>query len=540
MPIRQVIDFTEAATTPSRSIHLAEVHLFAGVPLLLTLTLFAAPAATSAAAAADTAMGLTESVELRVLIDTVLIRGNVRTRERVIRRELLFGAGERLDAATLRESERNLRSLLYLGSARISTRPAATGTDSGATQVLVDVEDLYSRALSPVFSGELDELSYGIVALDYNFLGLGQLARLELRHDPVAGNRGSLTYQVPRFRGSRTALATEIGVGQEGHDVGLSLFQPYYALSTRWTYGVTVFNYEAIQRLYSDRGLAARYEERVGGGGLWVGHSWTRGSVKIRPSFRITASDRRFQTTRSALTYAPAGRRRVLPSAGLTIWRPKYARVRYVRSLGPVEDLQTGSWMALRAGVSHRSLGSDRNYPFFLIQLSPRFQRGDGTFAFLSFRTSTRIREGGYYNLFTATQLSAYVRAASRHTLALRLRLDTVDRPEHETQFLLGVDRGLRGYPPRSLDGGRRFLVNAEFRPTLYARPAWVLAAAVFADGGTAWTPGESSPDLEIALGAGGRLGLPKIYDTPVLRVDLARGLGDGVWQVSFGLGQYF
>ena len=199
MPIRQVIDFAEAATTPSRSIHLAEVHLFAGVPLLLTLTL--AAAATSAAAAADTAMGLTESVGLRVLIDTVLIRGNVRTRERVIRRELLFGAGERLDAATLRESERNLRHLLYLGSARISTRPAATGTDSGATQVLVDVEDLYSRALSPVFSGELDELSYGIVALDYNFLGLGQLARLELRHDPLAGNRGSLTYQVPRCRG---------------------------------------------------------------------------------------------------------------------------------------------------------------------------------------------------------------------------------------------------------------------------------------------------------------------------------------------------
>jgi hemolysin activation/secretion protein len=102
------------------------------------------------------------------------------------------------------------------------------------------------------------------------------------------------------------------------------------------------------------------------------------------------------------------------------------------------------------------------------------------------------------------------------------------------------VDRGLRGYPPRSLDGSRRLLVNAEFRPTLYARPAWVLAAAVFADGGSAWTPGESSPDFKMAVGAGGRLGLSKIYNTPVLRVDLARRTGDGVWQVSFGLGQYF
>jgi len=492
----------------------------------------------SAIAATATQTGQREPGELRVFIDTVLIRGNVRTRDRVIQRELLFKAGQRLDAALLRESERNLRRLLYLGSARISTRPAAS--DSGATQVLVEVEDLYSRALSPVFSGELDELSYGLVGLDYNFLGLGQLARLELLHDPVAGNKGSLTYQVPRLGGSRTALTTDIGVGQEGHDLGLSLFQPYYALSTRWAYGITAFSHEAIQRLYSDRGLAARYQERVEGGRLWIGHSWTRGNVKFRPNLRVSVSARRFQTTTSVFSYAPEDRRRVLPSVGLTVWKPKYARGRYIRSLGPLEDLQTGSWMALRAGLSHRSFGSDRNYPFFLVQLSPRFQFDDGAFTFLSFNASARLRDGGYANLFTSSQLSAYVRATSRHTLALRLRLDTVDRAEVETQFLLGVDRGLRGYPPRSLDGSRRLLVNAEFRPTLYARPAWVLAAAVFADGGSAFTPGESSPDFKMAVGAGGRLGLSKIYNTPVLRVDLARRTGDGVWQVSFGLGQYF
>ena len=45
-------------------------------------------------------------------------------------------------------------------------------------EVTVSVEDLYSRALSPLISGQIDELSFGVVALDYNFRGRGQRLRL--------------------------------------------------------------------------------------------------------------------------------------------------------------------------------------------------------------------------------------------------------------------------------------------------------------------------------------------------------------------------
>ena len=43
-----------------------------------------------------------------------------------------------------------------------------------------------------------------------------------------------------------------------------------------------------------------------------------------------------------------------------------------------------------------------------------------------------------------------------------------------------------------------------------------------------------------MGFGAGGRIGLPRVYNTPVMRVDLAYGAGDGAWQLSFGIGQYF
>ena len=102
---------------------------------------------------------------------------------------------------------------------------------------------------------------------------------------------------------------------------------------------------------------------------------------------------------------------------------------------------------------------------------------------------------------------------------------------------LLGGDSGLRGYLPRHFDGDRRLTASVELRPVFLRHTDWALGGTLFADGGGAW---DGSPSLHASFGAGLRLGLPRIYDTPVLRADVAHGLSGGVWQLSFGLGQYF
>ncbi len=117
---------------------------------------------------------------LSAQIDTILITGNIRTRTEIVRRELLFAAGDRLDTNLVAESARKLRALPFLGDARVRVR-----REGDAAVVHVEVEDLYSRALSPQFAGDLDELSYGLIGLDYNFLGRGQTAEITVHHDAV-------------------------------------------------------------------------------------------------------------------------------------------------------------------------------------------------------------------------------------------------------------------------------------------------------------------------------------------------------------------
>lgn len=468
-----------------------------------------------------------------LIIRHIAIEGTVRTRAEIIRRELLFQSGDRLDSLALSETERNLRQLLFLGDVRILVRP-----DSAWADLTVQVEDLYARALSPLLSGNVRELSYGLTALDFNLLGRGQIAQVTLFHDAVTGNSARAFYRNPRLQSSRHVLTTDLGLAEEGHHAFVAIAQPFYALSTPWSYGLSAYDQKRIQRRYSGGALIARYADRISGGALHLTRS-TGDRTKIRPGIALSVSDRRF-APKPGYAYTPSNRRRVLPSASLTLWRPRYEKQTFVRELGRIEDLQIGSWITGVVGLSATAIGSDRNFVFYRLQVAPRFKLSDDIFAFGDIGISGRRQSDTYADLHTHAQLALYARIHAIHTIAFRTRLDALARSEDADQLLLGLDHGLRGYLPRRFDGTRRYIANLEARPTLYRHPRFALSGAVFLDAGDAWTPANASPALNAAAGGGLRLCFTRIYDQPILRADLSYALRDRAWQIALGLGHYF
>ncbi|MFA6111763.1 MAG: hypothetical protein WDA75_23625, partial [Candidatus Latescibacterota bacterium] len=450
----------------------------------------------------------------------------------VIRREVLLVPGDSLDLARLAENERNLRRLLFLGEPRIAVLP----TDDGV-ELRVEVIDLYARALAPLVSGELDALGYGATAMDYNLLGTGQQVRLTAQHDPVTGNRYELGHYLPRLGRGPLAITNSLAVGDEGHDALAEVAHPFRTLEDRQAWGLQVSSHEESQRLYAAGEQSGRYRDRLDNAAAWFTGSWGD-RLKIRPTLRLSLSNRRFDEATPG-TVLPHDRRRFLPAVGLTLWQPRYRQTRFVHALGPLEDLQTGSWAAVLGGVSARTLGSDRTFAFLQAHLSPRAAVGRG-YALASLYASGRWSEAGLYHLFLQAEGLAYLRFGAAHSLALRLRADALHRPEDEAQLLLGLDQGLRGYAPRQFDGTRRLLATAEARPTLYRGSRWVLAGALFAEAGSAWTPGQTKAEGHGTCGAGVRVGLPQVYHTPVLRGDLAWPWGRRELQVSVGIGQWF
>lgn len=468
------------------------------------------------------------------VIASVEVQGNTRTHTPAILRELQFRSGDTLNTTLVAESERILRRLLFLGRVQISTQ--AAGPDS--VHVVVEVDDLYARALSPLFSGDAEEISAGTLAVDYNLFGRGQYLQATAFDDARAGRRITTQYRNPRFGGSRIRLAAEMGWAEEGHTVSASLSQPFFALSTPWAFGVSASSHQARSRLYRGGTLTEMYEDQRQAASAWLVRSYGD-RLKIRPGIQLRVSDRTF-ASKSPFTYQPEDRRRVTPSLILTLWQPSYRTQRFIQYLGPEEDFQTGSSASIQIGLSAQAIGSDRGYRFASLRVAPRLAAG-GWFLLTNFSIQSRWRQGGYESLLSNSSARLFGRLLAwpfTPTLAARLSLSTLSRPEDSgSQYLIGGDSGLRGYVPRRFDGSRRLTANVELRPLFVRRSGWALGGAVFADVGGAW---DQEPSLHAALGSGLRLGLPRLYNTPVMRLDLARGFNGGVWQISFGLGQYF
>ncbi|MDE2808362.1 MAG: hypothetical protein OXN90_08070, partial [Gemmatimonadota bacterium] len=403
-------------------------------------------------------------------IHRIVIHGLERTDEQVIRRELLFAAGDVLDSTRVAETERNLRHLLFIGEVHIRLLNRPEGVE-----VTVSVEDLYSRAFSPLISGQIDELSFGAVAVDYNFRGRGQRLRLGFENRAISGPWAELLFAEPRLNGSRRALAAQLAAGAEGHAHALTFSQPFATLADRRAYGFSLFSQQAMQRLYSEGQLKTRYQDALDGGRIWLTRSYGE-QTKVRPSVQSQVSRRRF-TANTSDGYAPSDQTRIAPSVGLLVWRPRYKRTRYMRDLGPLEDLQTGSWLSLRWGFVHRALGSDRTFSFYQAQLAPRFEPTKRSYAELTFFASAYRGEGKFYNLFASASATTYLRLGGAHSLALRTSWEALHRSEDADQLLLGLTHGLRGYAPRRYDGTRRVIFNVEARPTLVRRPWYTLAS---------------------------------------------------------------
>ncbi len=476
--------------------------------------------------------GRTRAADDLQRIHRIVIHGLERTDEQIIRRELLFAAGDVLDSTRVAETARNLRRLFFIGEVHIRLLNCPDGVE-----VTVSVEELYSRALSPLISGQIDELSFGVIALDYNFRGRGQRLRLGLEDQAISGPWAELLLAEPRLGGTRCALAAHLGAGAEGHDHALTLARPFATLADRRAYGFSLSSQKAVRRLYLEGRLKMRYQDALDSGRIWLIRSYGA-QTKIRPSVQLRVTRRRF--TASSMGPAPSDRTRIVPSVGLLVWHPRYKRTRYMRDLGPLEDLQTGSWLSLHWGFVHRALGSDRTFSFYQAQLAPRFEPTKRSYAELTLFASTYRGEGKFYNLFASASATAYCRLRVAHSLALRTSWEVLHRSEDVAQLLLGLERGLRGYAPRRYDGTRRVLFNLEARPTWVRRPWYTLAGAAFVDCGAAWTPNSKKANLVCSPGLGIRLGWPKVYNTPVFRGDIAYGLDESTYVLSVGLGQYF
>jgi len=114
----------------------------------------------------------------RVYIERIVIRGNTRTRDYVIRREFEIGEGDAYNRVLIDKAEKRLNSLGYFKKVKVTNEPGST---SDRIIIIVDVEDQPTGSFS-VSGGysTTDGFIAEVAVTETNFMGRGQFVRLSV------------------------------------------------------------------------------------------------------------------------------------------------------------------------------------------------------------------------------------------------------------------------------------------------------------------------------------------------------------------------
>jgi outer membrane protein insertion porin family len=143
----------------------------------------------------------------RVYIEQINIRGNVRTRDHVIRREFDVAEGDPYNRALIARAERRLKNLSYFKEVKINTEPGSA-PDRVVINVVLEEQSTGEFSVAGGYStadGFMGEVSIG----ERNLLGLGLYAKAAIQYGQNASGY-QLSFVEPYLLGYRVAWGLDL------------------------------------------------------------------------------------------------------------------------------------------------------------------------------------------------------------------------------------------------------------------------------------------------------------------------------------------
>ena len=456
-------------------------------------------------------------------------RWHVVTKDRVIKKQLLFESGDEYSGQRVEESERILRGNTYLYDARIEP----VGYENGVVDLVVRTRDVWTLSpdISVSRSGGENRTKFGLE--DTNLLGRGQLIRVA-RVEDVERTSKSIEFADKHLGSSWVSGFFKVADNSDGDLFLLSAVRPFYSLDTRWSAGGTVIADERRDALYFLGDEAAEYQlEREYGSafggwsrgfdGGWV-RRWTAGVVHDESRF--------FDVPNPTLPAAiPEDRKLVYGFVGLEILEDQFETSKNHDQIEQTEDFYMGTRFAATLGWSDEAFGADRDALIYTARASHGFGSLDRNALLLSMSAAGRIESGDTRNAIVAADLRYYRKQSAKWLFFATLSGTAGHALDLDTTVQLGGDSGLRGYPLRYQSGESKLLLTLEQRyfTDWYPFRLVRIGAAVFADVGRVWgrNPlGDEPYEWLSDVGLGLRFAPTRSSTGKMIHLDIAFPLG--------------
>jgi hypothetical protein len=412
---------------------------------------------------------------------------HIESRRITVRRDILFRAGEKVDARLVRETERSLRSRGYIREARIDP---VRGND-GRLVARVMVDDAWSLRAGAKFRYEGGDVEWGLDVEEANLFGRGKTLLLgyeETKERSIA----TIAYKDPRLFGSWWKFGAGYADLSDGHRKFLTFGLPFFSLESRWAFGLLGFREKSTVRVYDLGEELFRYPAEFDRSSL---EAWKRVFRGGRRALRLGLEYR--------LERAEYGEPLVFPGAPLTpveaddrdlrgllvhghYLEDRHIRARNLSSIGVTEDINLGWDLRIAAGMYARALGGESDAPTGEAAVRKSWRAwSDGTVK-LAARASGRYEDDAWQDSGYGAALLGFDQRLPRQTLAARVAYDGAVHPAPESILYIGASDGLRGYVNDFAPGDRRWVASLEDR-IVTDWILWGMAQAgfvIFADAG--------------------------------------------------------
>ena len=282
-----------------------------------------------------------------------------KSKEIIIKNQLLVKKGDTLDPLSLRESERILRRTTYIRDAKISIDPVRNSNDS--IDVVVVVQNLWSLLLTLDSDGPY----YTVSLKETNFLGLGQGFQNGLTFRPDSLTHAVLngSYTIPNIRRSFITATAYYSTSTNNSVRGISVNRIFYSPLAKWAGGgdeilVNSINpYIMVDSFQLGRPIESRHHD------YWLGRSFKihHGYSDEDRSSRLVVAGRLLniyynQRPNSLVDTLHIFQNSTFYLGSIGYSTRKYYKDEYIFRFGVNEDVPEGSLFALIGGVENKEL----------------------------------------------------------------------------------------------------------------------------------------------------------------------------------------
>ncbi len=449
-----------------------------------------------------------------------------KTKEAVIKRQLLIEVGDIYDPLLIDESERLLRANRYIKSARIVAERICDD------KIEVHVITVDSWTLTPGISfGRSGGVNTTTIELEeHNVFGYGKAVSFDSENNNER-TQNKLQYTDNNLLGSRNVLHLELQDNSDGEAFGLSTGLPFFQFASDHAWNVSIETAIQENAIYDQgvvTGRIGRDKNSFNSYYAWANLASLKSVNRYRAGWSYI-DDASFLSEEFPLMPIPEDTVYSSPFLGWQHSKQHYIKAYNLFGVAVTEDISIGYNADIQIGWINENWGSTDNF----LTLAGSYARGyqpddkqlvlwqlnlDGLMG-NSTTKDGKIKAIGNWFLFHNSQSRLHIHGIVE--LGKHLSIDN--------QISIGGDSGLRGYPLKYQNGDRKFLFSLEERYFFDWYPMHVVKTGIsgFADIGSAWDSKTESRHSLRDIGFGFLFASTRQSTSKILRVDFAFPLDD-------------